>query len=125
MKAEQIGIFIGKSPVDYLAGLCEVETKNHVEEKFIIFASNKTKTFKEPLKEIKSQMIKKFDSEEFKNMVKEELDIIHAYNREHKLNLPYLQILQIAYTLNRCGDLTEKSLVETINKLTNFYKENL
>lgn len=124
MKNEQIGIFINTGNLEYLVGIC-VNLPNQTDEKGIMLAETKTKSFVEPLKTVKVNMIKKFDLNDFKAKFKDELTFVNNHNKENKLSLSHLQILQITYILNIRGEKTENTFLEAFNNLNNFYDKNL
>lgn len=123
MKNEQLGIFINSPFVEYLVGICEaVITEKGQEEKNIIFAASKDIKKKVSLKDVKVRMIKKFDLKDFKTTFKEELTAVNNYNKNQKLGLSHLQILQITYSLNIAGDTSEETITQEFKKLENFYQ---
>lgn len=124
MKKEQLGIFVNSSIIEYVVGLCEAIQKDGQEEKNIFFVKTKDFEYKESLKDVKSRMTKKFDLPEFKSTYKEELAAVNKYNKNHKLELTHLQILQITYNLNIIGDCSDESITEQYKKL-NLYYESL
>lgn len=124
MKKEQIGIFINNPFVEYLVGICEEQTTpDNSEEKFIVFARNTDLGIEktEMLKKIKDRLVKKFDLKEFKSTYKKELTAVNNFNKNNKLGLTHLQILQITYILNIIGDTSEEALSQEYKKLNLFY----
>lgn len=124
MKKEQIGIFINNPFVEYLVGICEEQvTKDNSEEKFIVFARNTDLGIEktEMLKKIKERMVKKFDLKEFKSTYKKELTAVNNFNKNNKLGLTHLQILQITYSLNIIGDTSEEAISQEYKKINLFY----
>lgn len=122
MKNEQIGIFVNTPFTEYLVGSCESIMQDEQEEKVIFFIKTKDFEYYKSLKDVKSLMIKKFDLTDFKSTYKEELNAVNLYNKNKKIALSHLQILQITYNLSTIGDTSDAVITEQYEKLNLYYK---